>query len=1007
MNISMGIGKMAIIVAIVMMLSAIFVPAGTADKLTVTSPHVASIYGMNIGYHYLTANEAKVLEKTVGVKNPEKNYNQIVDGHGTGLAPPSAQDWKNMVGHLRVVNTVNAPQATRGSVDLTKEKYFPPIGNQGQQGSCASWAVDYYVHTYMEAKEHDWNASSGNLSYLMSPAWAYNRIDSGVDQGSTFYDNAMVLKTWGSATMATMPYSASNHVDWGTQRAMREAPLYKIQNFYFIPETSVVTKIKELLNQGIPVAFGINAKIPFYNDPSSYNYIITSNQYSTDLQPDHGETIVGYDDSISANGDIGAFKVANSWGAGWGDNGFYWVTYKAFKEVDYNNQAFPMYMTDKINYHPKLLAVWEYNNSPETDVNINFTVNNGSGVSWNKVFYNKELPGLHVKMPSFMAYDITNFSDAYNAGHTNITIHISNNTVSGAKLYEFYIERYSSTYVPGRPNELSPDAGGLPTNLSCNATVDFKPYGPISFDSAIDSNVLEFFNATYSAVNWVAVPYQHHTGNSALRSGVLGESGKSILAAKMVNGPGLLTFYWKISSQSGDSLTFYEGSKSMASISGEVNWTKVSVLVGAGVRELYWVYEKNDMGNAGNDTAWVDSVSWEHRNDKVPTAPSHLNATYGTGFVKISWGPSTADSGAPLQDYVIFRGINTTNLSEVATVDANTTFYNDTSVTNGILYYYVVKAENYVGLSNGSNAVKAQPVVFPENPTNLKAKNVYGGVNLTWTAPANVKSAGLSNYTIYRAKNGTDNYVIAGVFNVTSKTNETRLWLNDTTAQKGVKYDYYVVAVNWMGESKKSNIVSGMAYGTPDAPQNLKEIDGSGVVTLSWNKPLNNGGAPVTGYVIYRKAPGKDFVKVGEVNGNTEKYEDHSVTNNEEYIYVVVAVNKFGEGNRSAEVQANPADIVMNIGGNTIHMQFAELGAYVGIIVAIIIALLYLAKRRKSKKNPKTGGESKMNMQENEDTADSKVDDENRENNEVSNMERNTETDTEPPAGNSEENKPE
>ena len=37
--------------------------------------------------------------------------------------------------------------------------------------------------------------------------------------------------------------------------------------------------------------------------------------------------VVGYDD------DMNAFKVVNSWGKGWGNDGFVWIDYKAFKEA--------------------------------------------------------------------------------------------------------------------------------------------------------------------------------------------------------------------------------------------------------------------------------------------------------------------------------------------------------------------------------------------------------------------------------------------------------------------------------------------------------------------------------------------------------------------------------------------------------------------------------------------------------------------------------------------------
>ena len=58
---------------------------------------------------------------------------------------------------------------------------MPPVGNQGQQGSCTAWAIGYYQKTHYEYLEHHWNDST--TSHEFSPAFIYNQIDGGADYG--------------------------------------------------------------------------------------------------------------------------------------------------------------------------------------------------------------------------------------------------------------------------------------------------------------------------------------------------------------------------------------------------------------------------------------------------------------------------------------------------------------------------------------------------------------------------------------------------------------------------------------------------------------------------------------------------------------------------------------------------------------------------------------------------------------------------------------------------------
>jgi len=76
-----------------------------------------------------------------------------------------------------------------------------------------------------------------------------------------------------------------------------------------------------------------------------------------------------------------------------------------------------------------------------------------------------------------------------------------------------------------------------------------------------------------------------------------------------VVGPGRLEWKWSVSSEYRyDLLRFYLDSNVNTVISGDVDWTTVSVDISAGSHELRWSYEKDFSIHYGSDRGWVDGV---------------------------------------------------------------------------------------------------------------------------------------------------------------------------------------------------------------------------------------------------------------------------------------------------------------------------------------------------------------------------------------------------------------
>jgi len=99
--------------------------------------------------------------------------------------------------------SVPAPRRLGVSVDLSSQ--MPPVGNQGSQGSCTAWGVGYYQKTHDEWREHGWDVSQ--TSHQFSPAFIYNQINGGADQGSGSNAAYALIADQGCATMADVPYN--------------------------------------------------------------------------------------------------------------------------------------------------------------------------------------------------------------------------------------------------------------------------------------------------------------------------------------------------------------------------------------------------------------------------------------------------------------------------------------------------------------------------------------------------------------------------------------------------------------------------------------------------------------------------------------------------------------------------------------------------------------------------------------------------------------------------------
>jgi len=241
--------------------------------------------------------------------------------------------------------------AVPAQVDNSNLLAFPPIGNQASEGSCVAWAVTYYQMSHEVCLSLGCDNKNARAK-VFSPRWTYNMINFGTDGGSYFSDAYSMNQNHGSPLLSELPYAAGNYRMWDLNPDHWESAInsrMSQMSSLLINTDAGMANVKQMLLNGHVLVVGTYITSWVINTVKSNPDAVENPfvgqaiaSYLNGTVGGHGMTIVGYDDNIwndiNSNGlvdagELGAFKVANSWGAGWRNAGFIWASYDAFRSV--------------------------------------------------------------------------------------------------------------------------------------------------------------------------------------------------------------------------------------------------------------------------------------------------------------------------------------------------------------------------------------------------------------------------------------------------------------------------------------------------------------------------------------------------------------------------------------------------------------------------------------------------------------------------------------------------
>ncbi|HTW92189.1 MAG TPA: FlgD immunoglobulin-like domain containing protein [bacterium] len=301
-------------------------------------------------------------------------------------------------------------------VDLTSQ--MPPVGDQQQQGSCACWSCVYYHRTQIEYHERHWDLTDPNHQF--SPAFVYNQVNGGGDNGSGFNNILPLICDQGVSSLVDCPYNDGDCTSWPSESAYSHALPFRTKTWawFHTYDTTGINMIKQLLVNGSTASLAIGVWGNFDNI-ASYNYMYCASDREGTNRGGHMITFVGYNDTLPTHDGTGAFRMVNSWGTGWGQAGYFWMSYQAVMDSFLSGRAVG-YLTDTVGYVPKLVARVQINYPARDKVGLKYTIGTRTNPLWTKTFRKwRNAKTDHPFPANNMVFDLTDGSSYIKNGQTD------------------------------------------------------------------------------------------------------------------------------------------------------------------------------------------------------------------------------------------------------------------------------------------------------------------------------------------------------------------------------------------------------------------------------------------------------------------------------------------------------------------------------------------------------------------------------------------------------------
>lgn len=218
-----------------------------------------------------------------------------------------------------------APEELPKSVDLRGQ--LSPVVDQGRLGSCTANAIVSGLREYLLLQSRNTFQRLSRLFLYWHERELEGRIQE--DSGAYIRDGMKVLQKLGVCPETDFPYDPRHFIDKPTEQAEIDAKAYTIADYHRIHD---LLGLKAALAEELPVVVGLQIYESFESEEVAHTGKVPVPKKTKErLLGGHAMLAVGYKDRGNSPGQ-GQVIVRNSWGEGWGDQGYCYIPYTIFKD---------------------------------------------------------------------------------------------------------------------------------------------------------------------------------------------------------------------------------------------------------------------------------------------------------------------------------------------------------------------------------------------------------------------------------------------------------------------------------------------------------------------------------------------------------------------------------------------------------------------------------------------------------------------------------------------------